>query len=83
MNFQFSMIVLKEERRGYSCCKNKDNSDLIKNLAKSRKTKVLENKYEEQYIFSHSKQKEKCSIQKLNAEMERSCRLGQIIANNY
>ena len=62
MNFQFSVIVLKEKKRSYSCCKNKDNSDLIKNLAKPRKTKVLENKYEEQYIFSHSIQKEKCSV---------------------
>ena len=41
MNFQSNTAVLKEKKRGYSCCKNNDKFDTVKSLAMPRKVKVL------------------------------------------
>lgn len=67
MNFQSNTVVLKEKRRGYSCCKNNDKFDTVKNLARPRKIKVLR-MLEGWLINIHSlAYKENWDVQKPNA----------------
>jgi hypothetical protein len=76
MNFQFNTVVLKEKRRGYSYCENNDKFDIVKNLAKPRKAKVL--RMPEKWLINILSllRKENCGVQKVNAGIARSCRLG-------
>ena len=76
MNFQFNTVVLKEKRRGYSYCKNNDKFDIVKNLAKPRKAKVLRMPEKWPINILSLLRKENWGVQKVNAGIARSCRLG-------
>ena len=79
MNFQSNTAILKEKKRGYSCCKNNDKFDRVKSLAMPRKVKVL--RMVERWLINiySLAYKANWGIQRSNAGMARSCRLGQKI----
>jgi hypothetical protein len=70
-------LVLKEKRRGYFYCKNNDKFDIVKNLAKPRKAKVLRMPEKWPINILSLLHKENWDVQKVNAGIARSCRLGQ------
>jgi len=71
-------LGLKEKRRGYSYCKNNDKFDIVKNLAKPRKAKVLRMPEKWPINILPLLRKENWGVQKVNAGIARSCRLGQL-----